>query len=113
MSLYTYVPKSFRVVDGDTVDVVLDLGFGVFHDVRLRIKGVNCPERFTEEGKKATLFTTSWLAAYSPSDFTVQTFKDGTDKYGRYVATIKVTEHGHDLTQDLINAGLGVPLEVK
>ena len=84
--MYEYKVKSVdRVVDGDTVDVVLDLGFGLFKKERVRVAGVDTPEKRTRNAKEkmlgydATEFAEAW---FEDSDgITVKTEKDG--KYGR------------------------------
>ena len=50
-----------RVVDGDTVKVILDLGFGIFHREILRLKGINAAESDTDAGKKSTKFLSEIL----------------------------------------------------
>ena len=84
--MYEYRIKSVeRVVDGDTVDVILDLGFGLFKKERVRVAGVDTPEKRTRNAKEkmlgndATTFAEEWFAA--EGDITVKTEKDG--KYGR------------------------------
>lgn len=44
MTPFVYICRDFRVVDGDTVDCHLDLGFRTFHDVYIRLEGINTPE---------------------------------------------------------------------
>lgn len=84
--MYEYkVSEVVRVVDGDTVDVILDLGFGLFKKERVRVAGVDTPEKRTRNanekklGYDATHFAEKWFAA--EGDVVVKTSKDG--KYGR------------------------------
>ena len=66
---YTYVAKVLRVVDGDTLDIMCDLGFRTFKKVRVRLYGIDTPETYgvkkdSEEyarGKVATEFVEEWL----------------------------------------------------
>lgn len=53
--MYDYRCKVLKVIDGDTIDVLVDLGFKVFKKVRVRLHGINCPECRTRdlEEKKA------------------------------------------------------------
>ena len=83
--MYEYrVKEIVRVVDGDTVDVILDLGFGLFKKERVRIAGVDTPEKRTRNlkekqlGNDATEFAEKW---FSEGDIILRTEKDG--KYGR------------------------------
>ena len=84
--MYEYkVSSVVRVVDGDTVDVILDLGFGLFKKERVRVAGVDTPEKRTRNlkekklGYDATHFAERWFA--KEGGITVKTSKDG--KYGR------------------------------
>ncbi len=83
--MYEYrVKEIVRVIDGDTVDVILDLGFGLFKKERVRIAGVDTPEKRTRNlkekklGYDATEFAEKW---FSEGDIRIRTEKDG--KYGR------------------------------
>jgi len=83
--MYEYRVKSVeRVVDGDTVDVILDLGFGLFKKERVRIAGIDTPEKRTRNaeekrlGYDATEYAERWFAE---GDIVTRTEKDG--KYGR------------------------------
>ena len=50
--MYKYRAKLRRVVDGDTVDVTVDLGFSIKYDCRIRLKGINAPESRTKDLKE-------------------------------------------------------------
>ena len=83
--MYEYkVASVVRVVDGDTVDVILDLGFGLSKKERVRVAGVDTPEKRTRNDKEkklgydATSFAEEWFGG---GDIVVRTEKDG--KYGR------------------------------
>ena len=106
--MYEYRVKSVeRVVDGDTVDVILDLGFGLFKKERCRIAGIDTPEKRTRDlrekqlGLDATSYTEEW---FSEGDIIIRTEKDG--KYGRILAWVykgdecfnhKIIEDGYAL----------------
>ena len=102
MTTFAYQATKVTVIDGDTLDVTLDLGFRIEHRIRLRLKGINCPEMRTPEGKAAKQFTTEWIDARLPM-VTVNTFKDKTEKYGRYLA--RITAADGDLNTCLVEAG--------
>lgn len=62
--MFEYRARTSRVIDGDTIEVVLDLGFYVEHRVRIRVEDLNTPEvRGIErpDGLKAAAFVQSWL----------------------------------------------------
>ena len=109
-SSYTYKAELERVVDGDTIHVKLDLGFGIKHRKILRLAKINAAEAETKEGKKATAALKKILK--DSSFLIVRTNK--TDIYGRYVADIffgkgspkKVAENGEYLNQLLLDREL-------
>ena len=90
--MYEYKCKIDRVVDGDTVDVDIDLGFGVWmRKQRIRMYGIDTPESRTSDkvekvyGKAATEFLVKWTNA---GDLTLKTFKDGKGKFGRILGEL-------------------------
>jgi len=54
--LYTYKARVLRVLDGDTIEAVIDLGFGITITQTLRLRGIDCPELVSKEGKEAKAF---------------------------------------------------------
>jgi micrococcal nuclease len=88
-----------RIVDGDTVDVDISLGFYVKIHERLRLclsngGGINAPEPRGETrvaGKAATAHLVGLLKTHAPDgEITVRTFRDRRGKYGRFLASIEV-----------------------
>lgn len=88
MIRYEYAATAVRVIDGDTVDVDVDLGFSVTLRQRLRLLGVNTPERGHVGWQQAT----DWLRAQCPAGakLEIRTVKDRTEKYGRMLAHIRL-----------------------
>jgi len=98
--MYEYQARCVEVVDGDTQDVVVDLGFHLQRQIRLRLLGVDTHETYgvdhdSEEyrrGKRETEFVAEWLETAAEAydgewPLIVRTEKKG--KYGRYLATIE------------------------
>ena len=92
--MFEYKCKVTKVVDGDTVDVDIDLGFGVWlRDQRVRLYGIDTPESRTSDpfekqyGKAATEFLKKWLDG---GDITIKTHKDGRGKFGRILGELWV-----------------------
>jgi micrococcal nuclease len=83
--MYEYRAKIIRVVDGDTVDAEIDLGFHIKTTMKLRLAGINSPELNTQEGKKSKSVLLSLIEG---ENVTIQTIKDKQEKYGRYLAVI-------------------------
>lgn len=78
-----------RVVDGDTVDLRVDLGYNVAVTERIRLGGIDCPEmrgENKEAGKAAKAFAARWFAA--TTEHYVLTVKNKKGKYGRYIGGI-------------------------
>ena len=105
---FVYQAELERVVDGDTVDVTLDLGFDVkLHKQRVRLHGIDTPESRTRnlEEKKLGLAAKERLKELCVGRFKVKSLGKG--KYGR-VLGIPYTEDGQDSCQVLIDAGHAV-----
>ena len=85
--MYEYKAKVERVVDGDTADFTVDLGFHIFIKIRGRLIGVNTPERGCEDWDKATAMFKELLDSKGES-LIIKTKKDKTEKYGRWLIEI-------------------------
>ena len=100
--MYEYRANIVRVVDGDTVDVDIDLGFGVWlHKQRVRLYGIDSPESRTRDldEKKYGLMAKEFLKKELADGAVLKTRLDGKGKYGRILGefiTIKETEAGID-----------------
>jgi micrococcal nuclease len=104
--MFTYSTLITNVVDGDTFDSMVDLGFNVHIRVRFRLYGINCPEMHgpdRADGAAAKLATMNFVMGKTVK---VQCLKF--DKYGRSVARVTLP-NGRDLTTVLIAEGFGVP----
>jgi len=112
-SLYTYKARLDRVVDGDTVDLVIDLGFDIHHRVRCRLFGIDTPEVRTKDlhekelGMAAKAYVIDWFDLNK--ECYVETIKDRTGKYGRLLAKIYADETMQiSLNEQLVDAGHAV-----
>ena len=89
--MYEYRAKIKRVVDGDTVDFIVDLGFSVHITIRTRLLGVDTPERGHEDLAKATSECQRLLLSVAEpsgdSDW-VKIKTEKTGKYGRWLVQI-------------------------
>ena len=87
-----YYAEVLRVLDGDTIDVLINVGFNIFLKDRIRLYGVNTPETRTKdlkekaEGMKAKQFVVS--ALLHNKKIKIRTIKKG--KYGRYLAMVYI-----------------------
>jgi micrococcal nuclease len=89
--MYEYEATVRRWVDGDTVDVDIDLGFGlIYANQRLRLYGIDAPEQRTRDldEKEKGLAATAYVNKVAPvgSKVTIITYKEG--KYGRILAEV-------------------------
>lgn len=104
--MYHYEATVQRWVDGDTVDLLVDLGFRLSLEGRFRLYGVDTPERGQEKHDAATAFVTEKAPVGTIVD--ISTYKDHEqEKYGRWLADI-VLRDGSILCTEIIHAGLGV-----
>ena len=120
--MYEYRAKILRVVDGDTVDVDIDLGFGVWmHKERVRMMGIDTPESRTRDKveKKFGLASKEYVKAYLPIGsmqvLKTEIDKSGEDKkgkFGRILGDFLVYDGEQDaqrkLTEIMIDQGYGV-----
>lgn len=102
---YEYRASVAKVIDGDTVDLVVDLGFHVSLAIRTRVLGIDAPEVSTPEGRVVR----DALRAQLPAGTVVMivTEKDPGDKYGRWLA--RIAAPFGDLADWLITGGMARP----
>jgi len=124
--MYEYPARLVEVIDGDTIDVTVDLGFHIHRTVRLRLAGVDTDEIYGVEqtsaeydrGMEHAAFVRQWFQqpvetgcsqdepntadADGGWPFIVRTKKKG--KYGRYIATVERRADGSELTDELATA---------
>lgn len=107
--MYEYSCKIVKVVDGDTVDVDIDLGFGiVYSNQRIRLYGIDTPESRTRDlvEKKFGLYAKEFLKTRLGSSCRLRTKVDGKGKYGRILGTFIVDDV--DVNQEMVDKHIGV-----
>ena len=114
-SCYNFrVTEINRVVDGDTIDVTIDLGFDLYKKERVRIAGVDTPEKRTRdlEEKALGIDATNWLKQKLEDtidgeyELTIRTeLKGGVGKYGRLLGWLYVGDEEVSLNEDMIEEG--------
>ncbi len=105
--LFTYKATVEKVVDGDTLRVVVDLGFNTRTRQYLRLRGIDCPEKDTEEGKRAADFVRVRIKTADE----ILLASSQSDKYDRYLADVFfVDPNGQEqyLNNLLLEKGLAV-----
>lgn len=86
---YVYRGRCVRVVDGDTYDILCDLGFGVYHKIRVRLRGVDTPEKYgknkSEEGEAVSKLVTEILF---DQEVLIRTYKNAPSSFNRWEADV-------------------------
>ena len=106
--MYEYKCKVLRVVDGDTVDIDIDLGFGIWmHKERVRMMGIDTPESRTRDlaEKKLGLQAKELLKELTKDGFVLES--QGRGKYGRILGVLW-DKQDNSINEKLIEAGLAV-----
>ena len=115
--MYEYRAELIKLVDGDTVDVDIDLGFGVWlRNERVRIMGIDTPESRTSDKveKLFGLAAKNRVKKMLEKNVVLKTFaaKDGEDmkgKFGRILGDFYIESEGKLLTEVMIEEGHAVP----
>ena len=120
-SCYNFrVTKINRVIDGDTIDVTLDLGFNLTKKERVRIAGVDTPEKRTRnlEEKELGIDATNWLkdkikdTLTGDDELTIRTeLVGGVGKYGRLLGWLYVGDDDYSLNEQMITEGYAWPYD--
>ena len=103
-----------RVLDGDTIDVTIDLGFDLYKKERVRVAGVDTPEKRTRdlEEKALGIDATNWLkeklegALAGDDDLVIRTeLVGGVGKYGRLLGWLYLGDGSLSLNEQMITEG--------
>ena len=115
--MYEYKCKEIKkIVDGDTLAVVLDLGFNIFHSCRVRMAGIDTPESRTRDldekarGKLAKEFLKNWVTEYenNKKNIVIKTKKEkAKGKFGRVLGELWV--EGVNVNEDMMESYHAVP----
>lgn len=106
---WRYKAEVTNIVDGDTIDVRVDLGFRTEKEIRIRLYGVDTAETYGVEkeskeyklGKEHERFVRDWIE--SADDLVLETIDDEKGKFGRYLATL-YNDSGKSLTDAMIES---------
>ena len=109
-----------RVVDGDTLDVTIDLGFDLYKKERVRVAGVDTPEKRTRDQEEKALGydATNWLenklndAIAGDDDLVIRTeLVGGVGKYGRLLGWLYIGDAELSLNEQMITEGFAWPYD--
>ena len=120
-SCYNFrVIKVNRVVDGDTIDVTIDLGFDLYKKERVRVAGVDTPEKRTRnlEEKALGIDATNWIkerlnsAIAGEEDLVIRTeLVGGVGKYGRLLGWLYIGDAELSVNEQMIAEGYAHPYD--
>ena len=120
-SCYNFrVTEIVKVLDGDTIDVIIDLGFDLYKKERVRIAGVDTPEKRTRnlEEKALGIDATNWLkekldgAINGDDDLVIRTeLVGGVGKYGRLLGWLYIGDADVSLNEQMIEEGYAWPYD--
>ena len=120
-SCYNFrVTEIKKVVDGDTIDVVIDLGFDIYKHERVRIAGIDTPEKRTRdlEEKALGIDATNWMKGTledtinGDEELTIRTeLKGGMGKYGRLLGWLYIGDSNFSLNEEMIGEGYAWPYD--
>lgn len=102
-----YNGKVVNIIDGDTVDVVVQLGWGISINHRFRLYGINAPEISGEE-KEFGLLSKQYLSSMiKDKDIIIYSIEDKYDKYGRFLGVLYVDENNSkkNVNLDMVLSG--------
>lgn len=105
-----YVKEVTKVIDGDTIDVVIDLGFSILYKSRVRLAGIDTPESRTSDKyeKELGLEAKKYLAdrIKNASKVVIRTEKmDSSEKYGRILGWVYLDGESNSINNEMILKG--------
>jgi micrococcal nuclease len=109
--MYEYkIKKVNKIIDGDTIDIDIDLGFNITISQRVRLAGINAPETKTKDLKEKEngIKSKEWLEnkLNTKEQLTIKTEKD--DKYGRILGWIYIEENQISINNQMIEEGYAI-----
>ena len=108
--MFEYNATVTRVVDGDTIDAIVDLGFSTFKKVRIRMHGINAPESRTrdlEEKKKGLAAKARLVEMLEENKNEFILVSHGVGKFGRCLGEIFLNKKENSINKQLIWEGHG------
>jgi len=103
MELYYYKAKIISVYDGDTVTALVDLGFNITTKIKIRLSGIDTPEIRGSEREDGLVSRDFLRSLVLDKEIILQTFKDKTGKYGRYIGVLHLD--GQNINELLVETG--------
>jgi len=113
--MYNYSAKVIKVINGDTVELLINLGRNIFIKETIRLYGINAPEKkglTHEAGVKSMMYLDKILSTIIGGKIYIQTIKDQNDKYGRLLGILHYSEFynsfENSINQQMITDGYAI-----
>lgn len=106
--MYTYKAHIVDVYDGDTVTAIVDLGFHVSKQIKVRLKDIDAPELRGNERSAGLVSKARLEELVLNKDVLLITFKDKQEKYGRWLGEIFTADSPDTVNSILLNEGLAI-----
>ena len=106
IDLFRYRATVVHVVDGDTLDLCVDLGFSIQTNMRVRLYGINTPELHAKDPAPG-LAAKAFLEGLLPvgTQLLLDSHKDAKEKYGRYLAELFIKDGDPSVNDQMVAAG--------
>jgi len=116
--MYTYKAKLVRVINGDTLDIEIDLGFDLVTRQRLKLYGINTPDSKSPDidTKQKGLDVKNRLIEVLPKEFTVTTILNKRGKYGRILGKVYIVDDNDNkvcINELLVDEGHAIRYNIK
>jgi len=111
--MYEYKARLIRVIDGDTIDADIDLGFGVWVRQRVKLYGINTPDSKSKdpEVRDKGIASRNKLIEILPREFVVQTILNKRGKFGRVLGNLFVQvdeHHKQNINDTMVEEGVAI-----
>jgi len=109
--MYEYKARLIRVIDGDTIDADIDLGFGVWVHQRIKLYGINTPDSKSKdpEIREKGIASRNKLIELLPREFVIQTILNKRGKFGRVLGKVYVQvdeHHKQNINDTMVEEGV-------
>jgi micrococcal nuclease len=101
--MYVYSGEIQRVVDGDTIDVAIDLGFKVVLHERFRLANIDAPETYGPKASEAGRAAAFYLANLLPLGTPIKLKSQKTGKFNRWIAEVWVLNPDGEVSEKSVN----------
>ena len=109
--MYKYYIDVLRVLDGDTIDAMVDCGFNIWIKKRIRFMGMDAPETRTRDleiKKQGFICKDRLVEILEANNMKAELISHGVGKYGRVIGVVRVKSHMDSLNDILVSEGLAV-----